>query len=245
MASPRRPFVHVDDVLEAAIDQHREQEQAREESEILELIELPEFDAGEADGFREVGGVAADRPVDDLFGQVERGVVDRQRGEGQEHQYRLLRQAELDDVAEQRDRQAVRIAGGQKAARERRAAGVDGVSSCLPRCDLRRPDVAPTHPPVRPRPPARPQRAARLRVPPGCGAPIARGSERRTADSTGAILRSRDTTGEFAPGRPPVVMSAAADPRGGAAPARIRPWPSRTSRIVTAPSATMRSARRR
>ena len=112
-------FVHVDDVLEAAIDQYREQEQTREKSEILELIELPEFDAGEADGFGEIGAVAADRPVDDLFGQVERGVVDRQRGEGQEHQYRLLRQAELDDVAEQRDRQAVRIAGGQKAARER------------------------------------------------------------------------------------------------------------------------------
>ena len=108
-------LVDVDRVFEAAVDQDRQQEQAGQEGEVLELRVAAEVDAAEGDGARKIGRLAAERLVDDLLGQVERGVVDRQRGGGQQQQHDLLRQAEAGEEAERGARQIVARARAEAA----------------------------------------------------------------------------------------------------------------------------------
>ena len=106
-------LVDVDGVFEGAVDQHGEQEQTAQEGEELELRIAAEMEAAEADRARKIGRLAAERLVDDLLGQIERGVVDRERSRGQRQQQDLLGQAELEQEAEGGARQLVARAAAE------------------------------------------------------------------------------------------------------------------------------------
>ncbi len=71
MRSADHAGVDVDDVFEGAVDQDEDEENAAERHEITELIEI------EAENRAAIG--LAQGVVDDLLGQVERGVEERER----------------------------------------------------------------------------------------------------------------------------------------------------------------------
>ena len=89
------PAVHVEEVLEAAVDEDEPEEDRAQRDEILDLPEL------EAEDFhRKRGSVSIDRLVDDHLRQIEKEIEERKRNDRQHEQEYLLAHAVLEHELE-------------------------------------------------------------------------------------------------------------------------------------------------